>query len=172
MCDLPCGHRLSRRQFRTCAWPDLHSVHKLLESNWFIGVWRLHLSLFPNYAVARRHASVSPLKDEEGRTQFEAYSAVFEGEPALIKLLYDNHESAAVHAAWANVGLAPPLLLSERVHALAAKHVRFGKRIGEVDHTTNVHTVRSCLALPGVLGHDSDTEALWRCTLWASHACR
>jgi len=113
-------------------------------------VWTLHLSLFLDYAVARRYASVSPLKDEEGRTQFESYSAVFEGEPALIKLLYDNHESAAVHAAWANVGLAPPLLLSERVHALAAKHVRFGKRIGEVDHITNVHTVRSCLALPGV----------------------
>ncbi len=61
-----------------------------------------------------------------------------------MQLLYASHEPAASHGAWAAAGVAPPLLASERVHAVAAEHVRIRLRIGEVKYATNVHMVRCC----------------------------
>jgi hypothetical protein len=94
--------------------------------------------------VDGRFAEVSLLRREDGGTLYQAYSAVYNGEKAVVKLLYDNHDSAAVHAAWSAAGLAPPLLASEGVHVLAAERQYVRRCVGQVDYSTDVHMVRCC----------------------------
>jgi len=66
-----------------------------------------------------RFQAVSPLPltdaKADGRSNYRAYRALFEGKPAIVKFLFDNHESALVHARWAEAGLAPELWVSEGV---------------------------------------------------------
>ncbi len=85
---------------------------------------------------------MSLLTREDGGTLYQAYSTVYEGDQAVVKLLYENHDSAAVHAAWSAAGLAPPLLASERVHVLAAERHYIMRCVGQVDYSTDVHIVR------------------------------
>ena len=81
---------------------------------------------------------------EDHLSRNNSYSTVFKGEQALVQLMYVNHEPPVNHVAWAAAGVGPPLLASERVHAVAAEHVRIRLRIGEVRYATNVHMVRCC----------------------------
>ena len=74
--------------------------------------------------------SLLPDAEEQGRFCDHLYQALFDGEPAVIKLLFSNHGAAAVHQAWAENGLAPPLLASEP--------------ISYRDAETGMHMVRCC----------------------------
>jgi len=95
---------------------------------------------------------------EDHLSRYNSYSAVFNGEQALVQLMYVNQEPPVNHAAWAAAGVGPPLLASERVHAVSAEYVRIRLRIGEVKYATNVHMVRCCGVLtPGATNDVSNT---------------
>ncbi len=82
-----------------------------------------------------RLTAVRPLASNG--TLHRAYSAVFNGERAVVQLFYDNHvAAAALFAAWSAAGLAPPLLASERVHFVTAEHQNARVCVREVESAT------------------------------------
>ncbi len=92
-----------------------------------------------------RFSSVSPLKGEDDQPRYEAYAATFEGEQAVVKLLYGSNESAVIQAAGAEAAVAPPPLAAESVRYVGAERVMIRKSSGTVEYGTGVHLVRGCL---------------------------
>ena len=96
-----------------------------------------------------RILGVQPLPSvkTEGSVNHSAYTADFKERPAFVKLLFGNHEAALVHAAWADAGLAPPLLESKPVtyrgYATGIHMVRFAPSLS-VRHRSR------CVALTSV----------------------